>query len=300
MAPGPIIERTVRIASQDPTPHIMEETVLKTKDFLVSGAVFELRWNEAYQCLQTTPVPDDLEPYYKSEDYISHSDRSETFMEKVYQRAKRINLKRKLHMVEKFCGAEGSLMDVGAGTGDFLKYAQGRGWEAYGVEPNDLARERAHQKGVSVYKSLSVQKVPAYDAVTFWHVFEHLEDLDARIEEITAVLKPGGCLLIAVPNYRSLDARHYKEFWAAYDVPRHLWHFSKDSIRHLFCSKGYEMVSVRPLWMDAFYISWLSETYRNRKLAPVFGFFMGIFSNLYGIFTREYSSHVYVLRKEGK
>jgi ubiquinone/menaquinone biosynthesis C-methylase UbiE len=276
----------------------MRETYLRTKDFLVSGKEFELVWNEEHKCLQTSPVPQDLEAYYQSPDYISHSDRAETFFEKIYQRAKKINLKRKLRMIEKNHKGEGVLMDVGAGTGDFVRHAQMNGWEAYGVEPNDQARERAHQKGVSVYKSLGAQKDPAYDVVTYWHVFEHLQDLEGSIEEVSAVIKPGGCLVIAVPNYRSLDARYYKERWAAFDVPRHLWHFSRDSIKHLFIPKGYQLLSVKPLWLDAFYISWLSETYKKRKLAPILGFAVGLISNLYGLFSQEYSSHVYILRKE--
>lgn len=275
----------------------MQEPYLTTKDFLVSGKEFSLVWNEEYKCLQTSPVPADLEAYYQSPDYISHSDREDTFLEKVYQRAKRINLRRKLGIVEKFHKGEGLLMDVGAGTGDFLRYAQSNGWEAYGVEPNDQARERAHQKGVSVYKSLSVQKDPIYDVVTFWHVFEHVRNPEESIAEISAALKPGGYLVIAVPNYKSFDARMYKEHWAAFDVPRHLWHFSAESIKQLFSPKGYELVSIKHLWLDAFYISWLSETYRKRKLAPARGFLMGLTSNLYGLFTREYSSHVYILRK---
>jgi len=275
----------------------MQEPYLITKDFLVSEKEFELIWNEEYRCLQTSPVPDNLEAYYESPDYVSHSDRAETVLEKIYQRAKKINLRRKLRLVERFQKSDGVLMDVGAGTGDFLRHAQLNGWEAYGVEPNDQARERAHQKGVSVYRSLAAQKDPFYDVVTFWHVFEHLQDLEGSIKEISAALKPDGFLLIAVPNYRSLDARIYKEYWAAFDVPRHLWHFSRDSITHLFSPKGYELVSVKPLWLDAFYISWLSEKYRERKLAPLLGFVVGLVSNLYGLFAGEYSSHVYVLRK---
>ena len=275
----------------------MQEPYLTTRDFLVSGKEFDLVWNERYRCLQTSPVPEDLDAYYQTPDYISHSDRAKTLLEKVYQRAKKHNLKRKLRIVEKYHKGPGVLMDVGAGTGDFLRLAQMNGWEAYGVEPNDQARERAHQKGVSVYKSLAVQTEPAYDVVSYWHVFEHLQDLEGSVADLSAALKPGGCLIIAVPNYRSLDARRYKEYWAAFDVPRHVWHFSRDSINHLFDSKGFKLVSVKPLWLDAFYISWLSETYRKRKFAPVLGVAMGLISNLYGLFSGEYSSHVYILRK---
>ena len=278
----------------------MQEKVITAKDYLVSKKEFEIVWNPEYRCLQTSPVPHDLEAYYKSPEYVSHSDRAETLIEKIYQRAKRINLKRKLRIVEGLQKETGSLMDVGAGTGDFLKHAQMNGWEVYGVEPNDEARELSHQKGVSVYRSLAVQKHPAYDVITFWHVFEHLKDPDESIEEVSAALKPEGWLVIALPNYRSYDARFYKKYWAGYDVPRHVWHFSKDSIKHLFVSKGYEVVKVKPLWLDSFYVSWLSETYRGRMLAPLRGFVIGFLSNLFGIFSGEYSSHVYILRRTAK
>ena len=276
----------------------MQQTVLKARDYLVSGKEFEIHWNPEFKCLQTRPVPDDLDAYYNSPEYISHSDRSETLIEKLYQKAKRINLKRKLRIIERLQNGVGTLMDVGAGTGDFLKYAQMHGWEVYGVEPNDHARERAHQKGVSVYRSLAAQKEPAYDIISFWHVFEHLKDPEESIEEVSIALKPGGWLVIAVPNHRSFDAKFYGEHWAGYDVPRHLWHFSKESIDCLFGSRGYELVRVKPLWLDAFYVSWLSETYRKRWLAPLRGFFIGFLSNLFGIFSSEYSSHVYVLQKK--
>lgn len=275
-------------------------TTFNITDRLVSGKEFRLEWNKKYQCYQTTPVPSDLEPYYNSRNYISHSDVEETAMDRIYQRAKKINLKHKLNLVSRKCGNAGTLMDIGAGTGDFVKYAQENGWEAYGVEPNDGARERAHQKGVAVYSSITLQKEAIYDAITLWHVLEHLPDLESEIQAISNTLKPGGWLIIAVPNYKSLDARYYKSEWAAYDVPRHLWHFSRASIQALFEPKGYELRAVKPLWLDAFYISWLSETYRKNPLAAISGGLMGAASNFYGIFSREFSSHVYCLQKGPK
>ncbi|MEJ2161886.1 MAG: class I SAM-dependent methyltransferase [Robiginitalea sp.] len=279
---------------------IMENHSFKAKDHLVSGAEFDIVWNENKKCFQTLPVPEDMELYYDSPDYISHSDGETTLMDKIYQRAKKANLAKKFRLVERCNRGKGVLMDVGAGTGQFVRYAQERDWEAYGVEPNDQARELAHQKGVSVYKSLSVQKAPVYDVVTLWHVLEHMADLDKNIREIYSVLKPGGWLILALPNYRSLDAKHYKSHWAAYDVPRHLWHFSKESVEQLFSDAGFELKSVKPLWLDAFYISWLSETYKQNKFAPLYGFALGLASNIAGIFTREYSSHVYILQKAGE
>jgi SAM-dependent methyltransferase len=188
-------------------------------------------------------------------------------------------------------------MDIGAGTGDFVKYAQDRNWEAYGIEPNGLARELAHKKGVPVYKNISVQREAIYDAVTLWHVLEHLPNLDMQIEAISRTLKKSGWLILAVPNYKSLDAKYYKANWAAYDVPRHLWHFSKDSIKTIFEDHGYSVRSIKPLWLDAFYISWMSETYRTNPLAPLSGALLGIVSNAYGMLSGEYSSHVYILQR---
>ena len=277
-----------------------ELSTLTLTDHLVSGEEFGLIWNTTYECYQTNPIPKALEKYYESTGYISHSDSAETTMERIYQRAKRINLNHKLGLVKRFCKQEGVLMDIGAGTGDFVKHAQDKGWEAYGVEPNEAARERAHNKGVSVYSRITVQQEAIYDAITLWHVLEHLPDLDEEIRSISNTLKPGGWLILAVPNYKSLDAKYYKANWAAYDVPRHLWHFSRSSIKRLFGEKGYDLRAVRPLWLDAFYISWLSETYKNNRLAPLSGALMGAASNLYGVFSREFSSHVYCLQKKAE
>lgn len=272
--------------------------ILKTRDYLISGREFDLVWDPQRCCLQTVPVPDDLEAFYQSPDYISHSDGATTLMERIYQFARSRNLKRKLRLVERYFKGKGALMDVGAGTGDFVRHAQDHGWESYGVEPNQQARELAHKKGVRVYTSLRAQNKSSYDVVTLWHVLEHFQDLEQGIQEISEVIKPGGWLILALPNYRSMDARYYKSYWAAYDVPRHLWHLSKDSVKKIFLPKGYTLVSIKPLWMDAFYISWLSEKYRNNPLAPVLGFLVGALSNMYGFFFREFSSHVYVLKRD--
>lgn len=271
---------------------------LKLIDNLVSREEFQLVWNQDYQCYETSPLPEKLEKYYESEDYISHTDDSETLISRIYQRAKRINLRHKLKLAARYCEGPGVIMDIGAGTGDFVKYAQDRGWEAYGVEPNETARERAHAKGVAVYSNISVQQEAVYDAVTMWHVLEHLPDLEDQIRAISQTLKPGGTLILAVPNYKSLDAKYYKSNWAAYDVPRHVWHFSRGSIESIFKRHGYELQAMKPLWLDAFYISWLSETYKRNRLAPISGAFMGMASNLYGLFRREFSSHVYILKRD--
>jgi 2-polyprenyl-3-methyl-5-hydroxy-6-metoxy-1,4-benzoquinol methylase len=270
---------------------------LKLIDHLVSGDEFQLIWNNHHQCYETSPTPGNLDKYYDSAAYISHTDNTDTIMARIYQRAKQINLNHKLKLVRRYCGRIGKLMDIGAGTGDFVKYAQDRNWEAYGIEPNDLARELAHKKGVPVYKNISVQREAIYDVVTLWHVLEHLPNLDMQVEAISKTLKKDGWIILAVPNYKSLDATYYKDNWAAYDVPRHLWHFSKDSINTIFKDRGYSLRSVKPLLLDAFYISWLSETYKRNPLAPLAGALLGMASNSYGLFSGEYSSHVYILQR---
>ena len=151
---------------------------------------------------------------------------------------KKINLNHKLGLVKRFSRKEGVLMDIGAGTGDFVKYAQDRGWEAYGVEPNEAARERAHYKGVPVYSRITVQQDAIYDAITLWHVLEHLPDLEQEIRTISNTLKPGGWLILAVPNYKSLDAKYYKSDWAAYDVAQTPLAFFKEFNTSNFWTTG--------------------------------------------------------------
>lgn len=270
---------------------------LSAKDYLVSGEEFDLLWNSDRSLLRTNPVPDNIMGYYESKGYISHTDKARTVFEKLYQKAKGINLKKKVKLINKLNRGKGVLLDVGAGTGEFMKVAEAEQWRVCGIEPNEGAREIAHKKGLVVYSSLSLQKDPIFDVVTLWHVFEHLPDPEKSARELKGILKADGFLVLALPNFRSLDAGHYKSYWAAYDVPRHLWHFSKDSIKDLFEPLGFNLVSVKPLWLDAFYISWLSEKYSGNRLAPIRGFLWGFLSNLYGIFKKQYSSHIYVLKK---
>ena len=271
---------------------------LKTKDFSVSGETFELFKDENLDMLVTRPQPENLFKYYESEDYISHTDAKKSLMDKMYQVVKRKNLKNKIQLIENQLNKPKSLLDIGAGTGDFLLFAKSRGFEVLGVEPNEKARQLSSQKGISLHQEIQNIIDQKYDAITLWHVLEHLPNLDDQIKTIASLLKDDGVLVIAVPNFKSYDASHYGKYWAAYDVPRHLWHFSKTSIAKLFDSHGMEVTVIKPMWFDAFYVSMLSEKYKGNKLYWISAFFVGLWSNARAVFTKEHSSLIYILKKK--
>jgi 2-polyprenyl-3-methyl-5-hydroxy-6-metoxy-1,4-benzoquinol methylase len=270
---------------------------LKTKDFSVSGEPFDLLWDQDLDMLVTQPLPEDLGPYYESEDYISHTDSQKSLTDKLYQAAKRKNLQNKLQLIENQIDKSFSLLDIGAGTGDFLVKAKSTGFLVEGVEPNEKARQLSAKKGIDLKTNLRDFEGKRFQVITLWHVLEHLPKLEEQMKTMVSLLEEDGVLVIAVPNFKSFDAKHYGAFWAGYDVPRHLWHFSQTSIAKLFGRQGMEVKSVHPMWFDAFYVSMLSEKYKGNKLYLINAFFVGLWSNLKAIFTKEHSSLIYVLKK---
>lgn len=275
-----------------------EKFYIKTKDFLLSGEEFTLVENTERDLLQTIPVPENLSDYYQSENYISHTDSNKTLFDKAYQLVKKIALSQKLSLVKKMNKGEGSVMDIGSGTGDFLAFAKNKNWNVLGVEPVEKARQLSEKKGIVVNEYLHEVEDKNFDVITLWHVLEHVEDIEAYILEIKRRLKPGGTLIVAVPNFKSKDALHYKEHWAAFDVPRHLWHFSESSIKRIFLKYQFKLIQTKPMWFDAFYVSLLSEKYKTGNANWIKAIWYGSLSNLSGIFTKEYSSHIYILKKE--
>ncbi len=279
--------------------NIQNNIYLSTKDFLVSGKSFDLTYDEEREILVTTPQPalKDLPKYYESESYISHTDEAKGFMDFLYQTVKKYALALKLRLIRSLNKESTSVLDIGAGTGEFLNLAKDNGWRVQGVEPNEKARNSATQKGLDVQESIDRLEGRNFDVVTLWHVLEHLPDLENTITKIEAFVKPGGVLLIAVPNFRSFDAKHYKEYWAAYDVPRHLWHFSKNSMKILFSSKM-KLVKIKPMVFDSFYVSLLSEKHKNGNSFSIKAIFVGLWSNIAALKSGESSSHIYCFRKE--
>lgn len=280
----------------DNTP---EKHYMKVKDHSVSGEVFELVYNEQYDMLQTSPQPQGakLAKYYESDDYISHTDASRTLVEKMYQLVKRYALKSKASLIEGY-SKSGKLLDIGAGTGDFGIVMKGRGWNVAGYEPSVGAAGIAREKGLELINDFEEINDASVNVITMWHVLEHVPDVNGQLQEIYRMLKPGGHVFIAVPNFNSYDARHYKQNWAAFDVPRHLWHFSRQSIKRLAGEHSFKVLRVHPMKFDSFYVSLLSEKYKTGSNNLIQAFWQGLRSNIAARKNNEYSSLIYVLKKQ--
>lgn len=277
----------------------------KAKDYTISNAFFEI-W-ECGDCTlrftQHVPDVDNIAPYYKSENYVSHSDTQEGLVNKLYHRVRNITLKQKRKLISDVCKIEtGKLLDVGAGTGAFLHTMKQANWDVLGLEPDNTAREVAQNKyaiqllAPNELFSLSANQ---FDCITMWHVLEHVHNLHGYLEQYFQILKEEGRLVIAVPNYTSYDAYHYGAQWAAYDVPRHLYHFSPASMKVLAEQKGFEIKSYHPMWFDSVYVSMLSEKYKHGKPSLLKATLNGLISNLKATSNlRTCSSVIYVLAKK--
>ena len=273
---------------------------LTVKDHSVSKETFGLHHDDKLDLLITFPKPTETElpSYYESEDYISHTDGKRTLFEKVYQYIKNIALKNKLDLINGLHPEKGNLLDIGAGTGDFLAVAKQNGWKITGIEPNEKAKNIAINKGISFVENSELLEKESFDTITMWHVLEHVPNLELQIKELKRLLKPNGTILIAVPNFNSYDAKHYGSYWAAYDVPRHLWHFSKTAIKLLFEKQDLHLQKVLPMKFDAFYVALLSEKYQKGKMNLINAFLVGLKSNFKGGRNLEYSSHIYVIKND--
>jgi len=287
----------------------IENRVLKPhmvcKDYTVSQDSFTLLIDKESGLLVTSPRPEDkdLAAYYESDMYISHTDANKSIIDKLYQLVKNYSLKQKLKRINSFPKPEKKLLDIGAGTGDFLSICEANKWNVVGVEPSVKARTIAKQKlqnnTSKIYTTIEelLSKSETFDVITMWHVLEHVPNLNAYITFLKRLLKPNGTLVIAVPNHKSYDAEYYKEFWAAYDVPRHLWHFSKRSISNLFQQEEMTVVKILPMKFDAYYVSLLSEKYKTGSSNYLKAFYIGLRSNSKASRSKEYSSLTYILKK---
>jgi len=278
-----------------------QHVYLKVKDHSVSGESFQLLYDVDLDMLVTSPQPslENLPDYYNSEDYISHTNTKRNLFEKAYHLVRKIAIKKKLNLIHSFANDTKNLLDVGCGTGDFLESAYKKNWTISGIEPNEKARTIANKKtqnAVFKIEELLKFKPQSFDVITLWHVLEHLPNLEEHISIFKSLLKANGTLIIAVPNYNSYDANHYKNFWAAYDVPRHFWHFSKTSISRLALKENMEVVKTVPMKFDAYYVSLLSEKNKSGKMNPLKAFWCGFLSNVKSISSGEYSSIIYCIK----
>jgi 2-polyprenyl-3-methyl-5-hydroxy-6-metoxy-1,4-benzoquinol methylase len=278
-----------------------KNTYLTVKDHSVSGEVFQLLYDDEFDMLITSPQPseDELPKYYKSQDYISHTDTQRNLFEKLYHFIRRISLKEKLKLINLFFSEEKILLDIGCGTGEFLKIAQQNNWTVFGIEPNEKARSIANKKtnnSVSDIEKLSNFKPQSFDVITLWHVLEHLPRLEEHISILKSLLKSNGTLIITVPNYKSYDAKYYKEFWAAYDAPRHLWHFSQSSISKLVVKENMQVFKTLPMKFDSYYVSLLSEKYKSGSMNIFNALRIGWLSNFKARQSTEFSSLIFCVK----
>ncbi len=270
---------------------------MQVKDYLVSGRIFDLYYDASWDMLLTYPLPLDLENYYKSTAYKPHHHQNSSFTDRLYNWIRQRNYAYKYRLMKQYCPNMQSVLDYGTATGEFLIYLLKKNLMVSGVEPNETARSIAN-KFVDDNVKVSIDEIDEkFDVITLWHVLEHVKDIDKLIEKFQEQLNEKGILLVAVPNFKSFDARYYREFWAAYDVPRHLWHFSPLSIQKLFEKHHMKVIGQKPLYFDSFYVSLLSEQYKTGKKNWFKAFFTGLKSNWLARKTGNYSSLIYILQK---
>jgi SAM-dependent methyltransferase len=279
--------------------------VFNVKDFTVSGEYFPvIECNDcSLRFTQDIPNPDFIGPYYKSEDYISHTNTSKGLINRLYQAVRKRTMVGKRKMIQRSTGVStGRLLDIGSGTGTFAYEMKKHGWEVIGLEPDEGARKVAmelYQVELQDPAKLNDLQPKSFDAITLWHVLEHVHDLHGYLNHIRKLLKPNGKLLIAVPNYKAYDAVIYQEFWAAYDVPRHLYHFSPVSMKTLIERNEMKIEKYDPMWYDSFYISLLSSRYKQGKPNLFKAFWNGVISNCKAISNHQRcSSVVYIVGKK--
>ncbi|MFM8914134.1 MAG: class I SAM-dependent methyltransferase [Flammeovirgaceae bacterium] len=280
--------------------HTHFTTRLEVKDHTTSGESFQIARCDSCGFVLTNPRPtaDAIHQYYQSDKYISHTGGNNSLFDRVYILARHFTLRWKLATITRYQPV-GTILDYGCGTGDFLNHCQQHGWLVEGVEPSTDARAKAEQLiGKTLNLSLPIHGKTTYDAITLWHVLEHIHDLQKTLTDITARLTPSGTIFIAVPNHTSPDAKEYGSYWAGYDVPRHLWHFSKDTMSTLLKKTGLKIVAIQPMKLDAFYVSLLSETYQNpnqpKWVHALKALYRGLASNTAARKTKNHSSLIYI------
>lgn len=276
---------------------------LTCKDYTYSQEEFQIQQCDNCKLLFTNPRPDNqsISKYYDNPEYVSHTDTKEGLIFSIYGAVKRFSLKQKRRLLEAKT-IDKTVLDYGAGSGDFSNELASNGWDVTSYEPNNKARLLIQQKNTSVkiISSLSDLSSSSISVITLWHVLEHVHNLKETLLEFERILRPGGTLVIAVPNDASFDARFYREDWAAYDVPRHLYHFNPNSLNPLLSRIGFSISEMKPLWFDSTYVSLLSE--KNKKTNAFVGWvralIVGQLSNLQTLSnTQKCSSITYVYKK---
>ncbi|HEX5624762.1 MAG TPA: class I SAM-dependent methyltransferase [Saprospiraceae bacterium] len=280
------------------------ENIFTCKDHSISQQNFGLIRCRSCQFIMTSPRPAEAElgQYYASDQYISHSDTNKGLINKLYRQIRKITLRNKIRILKQH-SSHLDLLDIGSGAGYFLNHARSSGYQVSGIEPDPDTRKRSIDLfNLEVWNEDQLDLWPdaQFGMITLWHVLEHVSDLNRRLEQIHRLLKNDGLLVIAVPNCSSFDATHYQDYWAGYDVPRHLWHFTPETIGKLLEKHHFACTETLPMIFDSFYVSMLSEKYKGSPWALVSGFINGLMSNINAIISnkKRYSSQIYLFRKQ--
>jgi len=278
-----------------------QQIFIKSKDYFLTNEEFTIVEckNCGFRFVNPRPTQEKIGKYYETEEYVSHSNTKKGIINLVYAIVKNRALKNKYKLVSQTQKGK-EILDIGCGPGDFLSVFKTNGWNTYGIEPNKSAREIAkkdHNLNVFSEDELETFSAKKFDVITLWHVLEHVHTLNSRIEKLKSLLKDDGLLVVAVPNCASYDATKYGKFWAAYDLPRHIYHFRQSDIKTLFSKHGMKITKTIPMKYDSYYISLLSEKYKTGKQKICSAFFSGLKSNLKANRNGEYSSLIYFIRK---
>ena len=276
--------------------------LFQVKDHFLSLEIFSISQCKkcGFKFTDPRPTPTEAGKYYESQNYISHSDKPETLFDKVYFKIRKINLKKKYNLICRYKSGN-SILDIGCGTGEFLNMFKLNNWKVSGIESNKNAREIARNKnGIEVRddKSYNQLEDKQFDVISMWHVLEHVYDTDFQLKQIKRLLKEDGLVVIAVPNSDSTDAQIYKQYWAAYDVPRHIYHFTQKSVNDLVSKFDFELIETLPMKFDAYYISMLSEKYMNGEKNNMTAFLNGMKSNRHAKKENNYSSLIYLFKNK--
>ena len=271
-----------------------KNTHLEVVDHFLTKEKFKIQKTSVPGLLQTTPAPtkEGIIKYYKSERYISHDSSKKGVFFFFYRFLRSVNFYTKYRFLSSPKNNR-NVLEFGSGEGYFLNKLKKRGIKACGVDPSVTTSL------TTVYKSIFAEQLNSqkFSHITAWHSIEHVHELEKTISRMYDLLDEKGTVIVAVPNYLSFDARYYKKFWAAYDVPRHLWHFDKKSLKEVFENKGFKLVKSSPMILDAYYVSLLSESYKKSTFKILKSIFMGTISNTLALFTKEYSSNIFVFKK---
>ena len=274
----------------------------ETKDYFFTNESFTLSKCNACGFVFTNPIPkkESLGKYYETDEYLSHDSSKHGIIGKIYSAVREINLKNKYRIVSRYI-TTGKILDLGSGTGEFLDYFKRRGWSTIGVEPNIQDREFAinnYSLSIVEEEDLALIESNTQDVITMWHVLEHVYDLNERMEALIRILKKDSVLIIALPMIDSPDSIKFGKYWSGLDVPRHLYHFSSSTFELLANKYKFKIIDRVPMKFDSLYVSWLSHKAKNNKFAFVRGVFDGIISNIIAKKTANYSSMIFVLKKD--